>query len=526
MRWFAAVAVIGAIGCGRLRFDLRNDAGDAEALGFDEPSDAASSDAALSAIAQQAYVKASNTGAGDSFGESVALSADGSTLAVGANGEASAATGIDGNQADNSAVQAGAAYVFTRSGTTWSQQAYVKASNPGTGDFFGFSVALSGDGATLAVGAYQESSAATGIDGNQADNSAPDAGAVYVFTRSGTTWSQEAYVKASNTGAGDCFGESVALSADGSRLVVGAYQEASAATGINGDQADTSAPSAGAVYVYTRSGTTWTQQAYVKASNTDAGDDFGFSVALSADGATLAVGASEEASAATGIDGNQADNSTTNAGAVYVFARSGTTWSQQAYVKASNAGTEDFFGYSVAVSADGSTLAVSASSEFSAATGIDGNQADKSAPHAGAAYVFTRSGSTWSQEAYVKASNTEAGFLFGGSVALSADGSTLVAGAVQEPSAATGIDGNQADHSTVQAGAVYVFTRSGTWSQEAYVKASNTGVYDEYGTSVALSSDASTLAVGARGEYSAATGIDGSQADNTAISAGAVYVYR
>ena len=184
----------------------------------------------------------------DIFGASVALSGDGSILAVGAGGEGSAATGINGNQADNSAGYSGAVYVFTRSGTTWSQQAYVKASNTGATDQFGMSVALSSDGSTLAVGAPHEESAATGIGGNQADNSASGSGAVYVFTRSGTTWSQQTYVKAANSGANDGFGQSVALSADGT-LVVGAPGEASAATGIGGNQADNSALAAGAVYV-------------------------------------------------------------------------------------------------------------------------------------------------------------------------------------------------------------------------------------------------------------------------------------
>jgi cysteine-rich repeat protein len=227
-----------------------------------------------------AYVKASNTGTEDRFGYSVALSADGSTLAIGAWAEESAATGIGGNQADNSAWYAGAVYVFTRSGTTWSQQAYVKASNADARDRFGSSVALSADGATLAVGADWEASAATGIDGNQANNTDSDAGAVYVFTRSGTTWSQQAYVKASNTDGLDHFGNSVALSADGATLAVGAHSEDSAAISIGGDQTDNSASFSGAVYVFTRSGTTWSQQAYVKASNTDAGDYFGWSIAL------------------------------------------------------------------------------------------------------------------------------------------------------------------------------------------------------------------------------------------------------
>jgi cysteine-rich repeat protein len=475
-------------------------------------------------ISTLAYLKASNTGASDLFGYSIALSADGSTLAVGARGEASAATGIGGNQADNSAGSAGAVYVFARSGTTWSQQAYIKASNTGAGDEFGASVALSSDGSTLAVGAYLEASAATGIGGNQADNSTRFAGAVYVFTRSGTTWSQQAYVKASNTDVGDIFGAIIALSGDGSTLAVSATEEDSAATGINGNQFDNSAGATGAVYVFTRSGTTWSQQAYVKASNIIGG--FGSSAALSGDGSTMVVGATREASAARGIGGDQSDMSAPAAGAAYVFTRSGTTWSQQAYVKASNTGANDQFGWSVALAADGSTLAVGAPGEASVATGVGGNQFDNSVFFAGAVYVFTRSGATWSQQAYAKASNTGAGDGFGSSVTLSPNGSTLAVGAPSESSAATGIGGNQADNSAGGAGAAYRFTRNGTtWSQQAYVKASNTGMGDSFGWGVALSTDG-TLAVGALRESSAATGIGGNQADNSASQAGAVYVLR
>jgi hypothetical protein len=494
----------------------------------DAPTDALPVDAPpLTTLAQQAYVKASNTGANDSFGFSVALSGDGSTLAVGAYGEASVATGIGGNQADNSAAKAGAVYVFTRNGAMWIQQAYLKASNTGADDWFGSSVALSDDGSTLAVGAYAEDSAATGIGGNQTDNATGNAGAVYVFTRSGTMWSQQAYVKASNTGQNDSFGRSVALSGDGSTLAVGAYGEASATFGVGGNQADNSAGNAGAVYVFTRSGSTWGQQAYVKASNTDAGDYFGWSVALSDNGSTMAVGAYAETSATTGINGNQADNSAYNAGAVYVFTRSGATWSQQAYVKASNTGVYDYFGLRVALSGDGTTLAVGAQNEASAATGIGGDQASNSAADAGAVYVFTRSGTTWSQQAYVKASNTGAGDRFGISVALSGDGSTLAVSAELEDSAATGIGGDQTSNSATEAGAVYVFKRSGTaWSQQAYVKASNTGAGDGFGVSVGLTSDGATLVVGAFNEASAATGIGGNQADNSATAAGAAYLFQ
>ena len=292
----------------------------------------------------------------------------------------------DGNPASGDGCTA--ACTLEHSGKGIGLLAYIKASNTDASDQFGLSVALSADGSTLAVGAFTESSAATGIGGNQADNTAGHAGAVYVFTRSGATWNQQAYIKASNTDGNDEFGWSVALSADGSTLAVGAHFEASAATGIGGNQADNSTGRAGAVYVFTRSGTTWSQQAYIKASNTRTGGEFGSSVALSADGSTLAVGAHFESSAATGVDGNQADNSASVAGAVYVFTRGGAAWSQQAYIKASNPGATDNFGSSIALSADGLTLAVDAPSEDSAAIGINGNGANNSAADAGAVYVF------------------------------------------------------------------------------------------------------------------------------------------
>jgi hypothetical protein len=264
---------------------------------------------------------------------------------VGAPGESGLATGINGDQANNSVPGAGAVYLFTRSNTVWSQQAYVKSSNPGGSDGFGQSVALSSDGGTLAVGAPGESSFATGIGGNQADNSAPGAGAVYLFARNNVVWSQQAYVKASNTEPYDFFGRSLALSADGAILTVGAIGESS----IGGNQRDNSADSAGAVYLFARSNAGWSQQAYVKPSNPGGSDGFGQSVALSADGGTLTVGAMGESSLATGIDGNQMDDSAPGTGSAYVFARNSAGWSQQAYVKPSNTGGSDDFGQAVAL---------------------------------------------------------------------------------------------------------------------------------------------------------------------------------
>jgi hypothetical protein len=265
-------------------------------------------------------------------------------------------------------------------------------------------------------------------------------------------------------------------------------------------------------------------EAYVKPSNTTVFPDLlGFGQAVALDGDTLAVGASDS-SCATGVNGNQTDRNCPGAGAVYVFTRSGGTWSQQAYLKASN--TEslgDAFGTSVSLSGD--TLAVGAPQEYSCATGVNGNQADNGCIAAGAVYVFTRSGSTWSQQAYVKASNTNFGTIFGSSVSVS--GNTLAVGSPGERSCATGINGNQLDNGCggtgIGAGAAYIFTRSGNvWTQEAYVKASNTRAGHSFGS---VSLDGDTLAVGAGGEDSCATGIDGDQSSTGCRNAGAVYVY-
>src|SRR6202011_2401609 len=145
----------------------------------------------------------------------------------------------------------GAVYVFVRNAGTWTEQAFIKSSHPNKEDWFGSRLNISGDGNTLAVGAQLENGGSKGINGNQADLSAEDSGAIYLFTRSGTTWTQKAYVKASNAEAYDEFGSAMALSRDGKLMAVGARSEASAAKGINGDQNDNSAPGAGAVYIFT-----------------------------------------------------------------------------------------------------------------------------------------------------------------------------------------------------------------------------------------------------------------------------------
>ena len=322
---------------------------------------------------EEAYLKAPNTQMDDQFGYSVSLSGD--TLAVGAIGEDSDSDGLKG--VGITQYESGAVYVFTRAGTTWSQEAYLKAPHTDSYDNFGRSVSLSGD--TLAVGATGEDGNATGGPSN---NDVPGSGAVYVFTRSvtlsGTTWSRQAYLKAAGPESEDRFGESVSLSGD--TLAVGAYWEGRNATGGTGD---TTTYRSGAVYVFTRAGTAWSRQAYLKASNIGANDEFGRSVSLSGD--TLAVGAKLEDSTATGVGGGQRDNNARDSGAVYVFTRSGGTWSHQAYLKASNTNDYDHFGHSLSLSGD--TLAVGAYQEDSSATGIGGDQTNNSARDSGAVYI-------------------------------------------------------------------------------------------------------------------------------------------
>ena len=450
------------------------------------------------AFAQQAYIKASNTGAGDSFGNSIAQ--DGDTLAIGAFFEDGDrfSTGIPGTDNDNR-LRAGAVYIFVRSEGVWSQQAYLKASDAQASNWFGYSVALEGD--TVAVGAPLYLS--------------DFSGAVYVFTRNGTDWSQQARLRPSNIGSNDRFGDSVALSGD--TLVIGAYAEDGDASSTVDNTNDNAAENAGAAYVFTRSGETWTQQVYLKAFNANVADSFSNN-AIALDGNTLAIGAYAEDGDADSTVASP-NNGASNAGAVYVYTGSGANWSLEAYLKASNVGTNDMFGG--AISLDGDTLVVGAVNEDGDASSTMASP-NENTSNSGAVYVFTRSGTAWTQQAYLKASNAGVDDRFGDSVSLSVD--TLIVGAVDEDGDATSIVTNSNDNAR-RAGAAYVFTRSGTaWLQQAYLKASNAEWLDEFGTSVSVDGD--TMVVGAILEDSAATGVNGDQSDNSGGGSGAAYVFQ
>jgi len=380
------------------------------------------------ALTQQTKILASDGQAQDNFGYSVAISGDGTTAIVAALYE------------DTNATNAGTAYIFTGSGASWSQQAKIQASDAQQDDLFGTSVAISSDGNTAIVGAWFE------------DTGSGTAGAAYIFTRSGATWTERAKIQASNLGFQDQFGASVAISGDGNTAIVGAINEdtgasnagsayiftwsgtswseqariqpsvvlsfdrfgGSVATSSNGNIAVVGARgNNGAAYIFTRSGTSWSQRAKIQPLDLEASDQFGWSIAISGDGTTVIVGANAE------------DTGGSSAGAAYIFTGSGASWSEQAKIQASDKQASDQFGYSVAISSDGNTAIV-------------GSRYESTGGYAtGAAYIFTRSGTTWSQITKMQASNTLSGDQVGTSVSISSDGTTAITGASGEDTLGT-----------------------------------------------------------------------------------------
>ena len=410
--------------------------------------------------APEAYLKASNADAGDRFGiNDVTISDDGNTIAIGTGNEDSNVTGVSTTaSSDNTGTSSGAVYIFSRTGSSWTQEAYIKATNTGISDrFANVTLDLSNDGNTLVVGAGSEDSDATTVNGDQFNDLSSNSGAVYVYNRSGSTWSSTAYLKAVNNGSSDTFGSDVVISGDGTTIAVAAENEGSNATTINGDGSNDLNNTSGAAYIFTLSGGVWSQEAYIKASNNDASDFFGTALDLSNDGNVLVVSALREDSTATGVSTTaSADNSGDETGAVYAFSRSGSTWTQDAYIKAPNPNDYDKFGDQLALSADGNVLAISTWGEDSNAQTINGDQSDNTASDSGAVYIYTRGGTVWAYQSYIKASNADS-FDSLEYVSLNSDGTTLAAGSHFEQSNATGVTTASADNSLFAPGAVYIF---------------------------------------------------------------------
>ena len=385
---------------------------------------------------QKQKITASDAAQNDQFGYSVAISSDGNTAIVGARYE------------DPGGVSAaGSAYIFTRSGSSWSEQQKIENPQPAQDDYFGTSVAISGDGNTALVGAYYDDPG--GIN---------NAGSAYIFTRSGGSWSQQANLTTPNPATYGQFGKAVAIS--GTTALVGAPYEAPGGV-TNG----------GSVYIFTYSGGSWSEQQRITSSDLSAGDGFGDAVAISSDGTTAIVGV--YLSSPGGVSG---------AGSAYIFTYSGGSWSEQQKIPNPDPATSDLFGYSVAMSGDGNTAIMGVRQEDP-----DGVNT------AGSAYIFTRSGTSWSEQVKLTASDKAAYDFFGCSVAISGDGNTALVGA----------NGNDPD-GVDTAGSAYIFTRSGTsWSQEK-ITASDRASSDSFGLSVAISSNGKTVLVGALGDDSSA----------------------
>jgi hypothetical protein len=316
----------------------------------------------------------------------------------------------------------GTGEVYVRSGTTWTHQATLTASDGAASDQFGTSSAVDGD--TVVMGAY-------GADvGANADQ-----GAAYVYTRSGTTWTQQAKLTASDGAASDKFGGTAGRTLDGDNLLVGG-------TG------------ACAGYIFVRSGTTWTEQAILTGSDTVAVDGLGCSGGLDIANNTCVIGA-------YGDDSYK--------GSAYVFTRSGTTWTQQAKLTASDGAGSDCFGIASAIQGDVCVVG----SYKDHVTGSD----------EGSAYVYTRSGTTWTQTIKLTASDMADGCRFGSSVAI--DNGKIVVGAPR----------------TSGGGTAYVFELvGGTWTETGKYTGTDTASGSQFGYSSAISGD--TICHGSYGHNS------------------------
>ncbi|HMN46684.1 MAG TPA: Calx-beta domain-containing protein [Povalibacter sp.] len=450
------------------------------------------------------YVKASNSSDYSYFGREVALSADGNTLAIGAPGDNSAATGIGGNEVDdcnddatNCAYSSGAVYVYTRTGSSWSAATYIKASNAASGNQFGSSISLSADGNTLAVGA----------EGHDSWR-----GAAYLFTRNGGTWQEAALIQAADGVTNDSFGISLSLNPEGSMLAVGASWHAVGATSY-----------AGAVYVYSRNGASWDQATKLTHPNPVQSAEFGEHLALAgtAGAPVLALGSPYDS-----LDAGSPPVTLQSAGSVFVFRPSGSTWTSTRIVNPSpNAWA--YFGMEVTLSADGSTLALLDGGNLTPA-----NPADPTLYSPGIVHVYASDGTSWTSQAQIIAPNATDYMAFGRSLALNSDGTLLAVGAPSEDGSASGLDGVP-DDALQNSGAVFVFDRSGTeWSAKRYVKAPSARFNHYFGAPIALSDDGKTLAIGSPQDSTDADNINGdpfddcaSAATNCAYNSGAVYVY-
>ena len=402
------------------------------------------------------------------FGSAVAINSDGTRMIVGALNE------------DLTSGNYGAAYIYTYSNGSWDNgfrigrngESYPSGGDGGSGDQkLGRNVDINDAGTKVIVGASRR------------DGGGSDQGAAYIYEYSNGQWNLEGFVTASNAGDDDRFGYGVAMSGDGTKIAVGAILEDSGNT------------NSGAVYIYTYSGGSWGSEVLLRAhdaAQTNAGDShLGFYVAMNNDGTRVVAGAPYH-------DLNASDAATTDAGAAYVFAYSGGTWSEEAKIQASDIAASDYFGYNVDINSDGTKIVVGAKGQ------------DTGGSLAGAVYVYTYSGGSWGSEQKIQASDKRLNNEFGWAVDFNTDGTKLIVGAIYH-------DGGPpiGDKPVNNSGAAYVFEYDGSnWNEVKILKAFDPVLSDHFGAAVGMSGDGKRVVVGAQNDD-----------DAPGSASGSIYVY-
>ena len=331
----------------------------------------------------------------------------------------------------------------------------ITASDAAEEDEFGYAVSINNDGTRAIIGAPRD------------DGEAVDAGSAYIFERRDNAWSQEGLLTPSDAAAGDEFGYAVAIDDNAERVVVGAYKD------------DDGGEDSGSVYIFSRSGSEWTEEQRLSAdTDAAAGDEFGYAVAIDGTGTRVVVGSYKN------------DDSEDNTGSVYIFTRGEGGWSQEEKLTASDGEMDDQFGVTVAIDSTGERVIIGANGD------------DDTAINAGSAYIFTRTDTTWSREQKITDTEGSAGDQFGRSVSIDDTGERVIIGA------------HQYDGGLSSAGSIYIFTRSETtWEQEGKLTADDRARDDQFGISVDIDGSGERVIIGAH------------QDDDGGRDAGSVYIF-
>ena len=413
---------------------------------------------------------------------------------------------------NNGTTDSGAVYVFDKDASgNWSQTAYLKAPLPTENEWFGSSVAITGDGNTIAVGA---------AGGSQA----------YIYQYENGSWQNTAILSPTTAFTGsestEYFGGDIDISDDATTVVVSAYRDRRDSTG---EYMDAVGSQAGAVYVFELSSNTWSQAAYLKPEYIAERFYFGRSIDLTPDGSLLAVSAEGDPSTSAS-NGDQSNTDLPSSGAVFVYERSDSSWNEISYLKPDYRDLEetDGFGSAVSFNDDGLILAVGAYLEDSISAEINMGEDDNEANGSGAAYIFTRSGdTTWHQDAYIKAPNRNNAQAFGNTISISGDGQKLAVGTVRDFNSIGGIQSDFTRYysSEHDIGSAYVFENTGSeWVYRSYIRSPVINVSDT-NKRVRISRDGKTVGISSSFESSDARGVNGDMTNTDAPNSGAVFLY-